>query len=69
VIKLSTTSAKKVREKNKKRIEISLFSTASPLFFKISAMVTTVAIAVHITTCIKFSNLSNNKKYDTKLLV
>lgn len=28
---------------------IALFSTASPLFFKISATVTTVAIAVTIT--------------------
>jgi hypothetical protein len=35
--------------RHKKGREISLFSTASPLFFKISAMVTTVAIAVHVT--------------------
>ena len=54
----SQHQAKKVREKKRKKIEISLFSTASPLFFKISAMVTTVAIAVHVTTWLSNSTIS-----------
>lgn len=34
--------------KVEKKIEVSLFSTASPLFFRISAIVTTVAIAAAV---------------------
>lgn len=36
-------------KKEKRKIEFILFSRARPLFFKISATVTTVAIAVTIT--------------------
>lgn len=42
--------------------QILLFSIASPLFFKISAMVTTVAIAVVITKVNPLRNISKHLK-------